>query len=77
LPPAQDNSAPRANAFSEPTAAGDEAGNADRCGILVRVSPSLRKELKFACLERGVSLQTLLMEAINDVLVKCDHKPIA
>jgi hypothetical protein len=48
-------------------AAGAQA-EAGRCGVLVRVSPELRRDLKFAAIARGTSVQDLMLEAIAIVL---------
>lgn len=40
----------------------------DRCGILVRVSKEMRRELKLAAIDRGVTVQDLMLEAIEVVL---------
>jgi hypothetical protein len=47
----------------------DNAGAATaRRGILVRVSPSMWRELKLAAIERGVTVQSILLAAITDEL---------
>jgi hypothetical protein len=53
------------DAFGSPAEAQAEAG---RCGILVRVSPELRQTLKFAAIERGTTVQDLMLKAIVVVL---------
>jgi len=42
--------------------------DAERCGILVRVNPQLRRQLKFAAIERNTTVQALLLKAIVAVL---------
>jgi hypothetical protein len=42
--------------------------DAGRCGVLVRVSPELRRELKLAAIARGTTVQDLMLEAIAVVL---------
>ena len=44
-----------------------------RCGILVRVTPELRDELKLAAVARRTTVQALLLAAIVDVLKKPDR----
>jgi hypothetical protein len=39
-----------------------------RCGVLVRVSPALRQELKLAAIARRKTVQDLLLEAVTIVL---------
>jgi hypothetical protein len=46
----------------------DAQAEADRCGILVRVSPALRRELKLAALTRDTTVQALVLKAIAVVL---------
>jgi hypothetical protein len=48
--------------------AGEEQTDAGRCGVLVRVSPELRRELKLAAIARGTTVQDLMLEAIAIVL---------
>lgn len=47
-----------------------------RCGILVRVSPTLRRELKVMSAQQGTNIQALMVEAIADLLVKHGRPPI-
>jgi antitoxin-like ribbon-helix-helix protein len=46
----------------------DAQADAERCGILVRVSPDLRRALKLAAIARDATVQDLMMEAIAIVL---------
>jgi hypothetical protein len=46
----------------------DAQPEADRCGILVRVTPALRRELKLAALTRNTTVQALVLKAITVVL---------
>jgi hypothetical protein len=39
---------------------------AERCGILVRVTPELRRELKIVAAARDTTVQALLLKAIVD-----------
>lgn len=64
------------DSFDKPSAAAADA-DAMRRGILVRVTPSIRRELKLLSIERGSSMQHLMIEAINEVLVKNGRRPIA
>ncbi len=50
------------------TAAASTDAEGERCGILVRVTPELRRQLKFAAIERDTTVQALLLEAIVAVL---------
>jgi hypothetical protein len=45
-----------------------ESQGDDRCGILVRVSKEMRRELKRAAIDRGTTVQDLMLEAITVVL---------
>jgi hypothetical protein len=49
-------------------AAADVQAEAGRCGVLVRVSPELRQELKLTAIARHTSVQDLMLEAIAIVL---------
>jgi len=49
----------------------------DRRGILVRVAPSIRRELKVLSAERGTSVQVLMVHAINELLARNGRRPIA
>jgi hypothetical protein len=46
--------------------AGEAHSDADagRCGILVRVSPQLRRKLKLTAIARDTTVQNLMLEAI-------------
>ncbi|WMT73462.1 ribbon-helix-helix domain-containing protein [Bradyrhizobium sp. Ash2021] len=46
----------------------DAQTDAGRCGVLVRVSPELRRELKLAAIARNTTVQDLMLEAIAIVL---------
>jgi hypothetical protein len=46
----------------------DAQADAERCGILVRVTPDLRRALKLAAIARDATVQDLLVEAIAIVL---------
>jgi hypothetical protein len=48
-------------------AAGVQA-EAGRCGVLIRVSPQLRRELKLAAITRNTTVQDLMLAAIAIVL---------
>jgi hypothetical protein len=56
---------------ADDTFAADSAeaqADAGRCGVLVRVSPELRRELKLAAITRNTTVQDLMLEAIAIVL---------
>jgi len=48
-----------------------------RRGILVRARPEAWKALKQVALDREITLQDLMIEAINDVLQKNGKPPVA
>jgi formylmethanofuran:tetrahydromethanopterin formyltransferase len=48
-----------------------------RRGILVRARPEAWKALKLVALDREVTLQDVMTEAINDVLAKHGKPPVA
>lgn len=48
-----------------------------RRGILVRARPEAWKALKLAALDQDMTLQDLMIEAINDVLAKHGRPPVA
>ncbi len=48
-----------------------------RKGILVRARPEAWKGLKLVALDREITLQDLMIEAINDVLEKHGKSPTA
>jgi hypothetical protein len=50
------------------TGAAPSDTEAERCGILVRVSPALRRELKLAAIRRDTTVQALVLKAIAVVL---------
>ncbi|MBB4374135.1 hypothetical protein GGD63_006964 [Bradyrhizobium sp. cir1] len=52
--------------FGPPMAA--ESQSDDRCGILVRVTKEMRRDLKLAAIDRGTTVQDLMLEAITVVL---------
>jgi hypothetical protein len=67
---------PIADPFEGENAAANGTEPARR-GILVRVSPELRRRLKLAALNRGVTVQALMLEAITELLKAPDrlHTP--
>ena len=64
------------DAFGKPVAPAGEA-EAARRGILVRVTPALRRELRLLSFERGTSMQDMMITAINELLTKHGRRPIA
>jgi hypothetical protein len=50
------------------TSAAPSDAEAERCGILVRVTPELRRELKMVAAARDTTVQALLLKAIVAVL---------
>lgn len=48
-----------------------------RKGILVRARPEAWKALKIVALDEGLTLQDLMVQAINDVLTKHGRPPVA
>jgi hypothetical protein len=44
----------------------------DRCGVLVRISPEKRRQLKMTAIVRNTTVQQLLTEAIEIVLQSSD-----
>lgn len=48
-----------------------------RKGILVRARPEAWKALKLVALDREITLQDIMTEAINDLLVKHGRPPTA
>jgi hypothetical protein len=67
--------APVDDSFDFAGDAANEGADDDRCGVLVRVSPDLRRDLKIAAIQRGVTVQALMLEAIAAVLEKPDQAP--
>lgn len=48
---------------------------AQRRGILVRVDTALWRRIKLAAVDRGVTVQALMLTAIDDALAEHDHRP--
>jgi hypothetical protein len=48
-----------------------------RRGILVRTNPEVRRALKRLAIDRDTTVQSLMLEAINDLLAKHARLPIA
>jgi hypothetical protein len=46
-----------------------------RCGVLVRVSDDVRRRLKMTAVQRGTTVQTLLLEAIATILEEPNFTP--
>jgi hypothetical protein len=66
------DAAPAIDPFGTETQESKEATEGARLGVLVRVSPDTRKALKLAAIGRGTSVQTLMLEAITDILHQHD-----
>lgn len=71
-----------AQVAAEPAKAEDQAAKRDRQpdgrkGILVRARPEAWKALKLVALDHEMTLQDLMVEAINDVLAKHGKPPVA
>jgi predicted HicB family RNase H-like nuclease len=66
---------PAAHSFGSESQEGKEAAEVARRGVLVRVSPETRRALKLAAIERGTSVQRLLLEAITSILHQQDPTP--
>jgi hypothetical protein len=66
--------APVADPFGDD---GDPPSNRDeeRCGILVRVTPDLRQQIKLAAIHRRTSVQALLLQAVLEVLKESEPSP--
>lgn len=64
-----------ADAFETGGAAGEADVDVKRKGILVRVSPDVRRELRIAAIRRGTTVQDLLLAAIANVLQEPDSAP--
>jgi hypothetical protein len=47
----------------------------ERRGVLVRVSPDLRRKLKIVAINRGVTVQDLMLEAIASIVEQPDRVP--
>jgi hypothetical protein len=73
LAAAQNVPSPAADSFEGEIPIGKDAEQ--RRGILVRVEPALWRQIKLAAVDRGVTVQALMLEAIDEVLAKCDHRP--
>jgi hypothetical protein len=68
------SAAPISDDYFGTDAAAGAQGEAGRCGILVRVSPELRRELKLAAIARNATVQDLMVEAIVVVLEGPRHR---
>jgi hypothetical protein len=67
---------PAADPFGAESQKGKEAAETTRRGVLVRLSPETRRALKLAAIERGTSVQSLLLEAITGILHQRGHTPV-
>jgi hypothetical protein len=66
---------PAADTFGAENTDGKEAAEVARRGVLVRVSPETWRALKLAAIERGTSVQSLMLEAAAMVLNPPDDAP--
>lgn len=64
-----------ADPFGAESSSPKRAVDMARSGVLVRVTPALRRELKLAAFHRGTTVQALLLEAIEIVLGRHDDSP--
>jgi hypothetical protein len=64
-----------ADVFETGGAVGDTDVDAKRKGILVRVSPDVRRDLRIAAIRRGTTVQGLLLAAIAQLLKEPDSAP--
>jgi hypothetical protein len=53
----------------------NQAGDVARLGVLVRVTPDLRRALKLAAIQRHTTVQKLMLEAVEVVLNRHDDSP--
>ena len=67
---------PAADQFGAESRDGKEAAEVARRGVLVRVSPETRRALKLAAIERGTSVQKLMLEAVEIVLNRRDDSSV-
>lgn len=63
---------PAADPFGAETLSPKPAIDIARSGVLVRVTPALRRELKLTAFHRGTTVQALLLQAIEIVLNRHD-----
>ena len=52
-------------------------GSDDRKGQTLRLNPAAWRELKYMAADRECTAHTLLIEAVNDLLVKHGRPPVA
>jgi hypothetical protein len=69
------DSTPAADPFGAESQEVSESAEVARRGVLVRLSPETRRALKLAAIERGTSMQSLLLEAIASILNQDGRKP--
>jgi hypothetical protein len=63
---------PAADPFDAENSSPKPAVDIARSGVLVRVTPALRRELKLTAFHRGTTVQALLLQAIEIVLNRHD-----
>jgi hypothetical protein len=61
----------------KPEVAPDASGDQQRKGQTLRLPVAAWRQLKYLSIERGKPAHDLLVEAVNDLFVKCGKPPIA
>jgi len=69
---APDGMPPAADPFGAESPHAKQEADVARLGVLVRVTPALRRELKLTAFHRGTTVQALLLQAIEIVLNRHD-----
>jgi hypothetical protein len=64
-----------ADPFGTESSSNKRAVDMARSGVLVRVTPELRRALKLAAIERSTSVQSLMLQAVEIVLGRHDDSP--
>jgi hypothetical protein len=66
---------PAADQFGAENSHAKQESDVARLGVLVRVTPALRRELKLAAIRRHTTVQKLMLEAVEIVLNRHDDSP--
>jgi hypothetical protein len=66
---------PAADQFGAESPHAKQASDVERLGVLVRVTPDLRRELKLLAIRRHTTVQKLMLEAVEIVLDRHDDSP--